>query len=229
MFVTYTAMLMKWAKIQTKPSVTGIDTNANANGTAIAPSVPNMNAITARAMGIAIASPRARSSLKTFFVSSASAGKPLRYVFVSGTSPIARRMAFVWLAASMPSRLVVIWIYATWREARSTSPALPFGNLRAARTAAAFAVARNEPLLASPFVSSTSVNAPSLRSPKFALRMSRPRSASEPGTLKRFESRCPTSAAPAPPSTNRTSHAAITLRRLRMMKPVQAITSGSLE
>ena len=42
---------------------------ANATGTAIPPSVPNMNTITSRATGTANDSPRARSSLKMSWVS----------------------------------------------------------------------------------------------------------------------------------------------------------------
>ncbi len=56
-------MSMKWAKTQTAPRVEGMVTAAKANGTAIPASVPNMNAITIRAIGIAIDSPLARSWL----------------------------------------------------------------------------------------------------------------------------------------------------------------------
>ena len=56
-------MSMKWAKIQTAPSVAGIVIRAKTSGTAIAASVPNMNAITRTAIGTAIVSPRRMSSL----------------------------------------------------------------------------------------------------------------------------------------------------------------------
>jgi hypothetical protein len=56
-------MSMKWAKIQTIPSVVGIVTKAKASGTPIATSVPNMKARIRIAIGIAIDSPLARSSL----------------------------------------------------------------------------------------------------------------------------------------------------------------------
>ena len=49
---------MKLAKIQTKPSVVGIEISANTSGTAMPASVPNMNAITISAIGTAIVSPR---------------------------------------------------------------------------------------------------------------------------------------------------------------------------
>lgn len=67
-------MSITWAKIHTKPSVTGIVTAANATGTAMPPSVPNMKTITSSAIGIAIDSPRARSSLKMSWVSLLIAG-----------------------------------------------------------------------------------------------------------------------------------------------------------
>ncbi len=56
-------MFMKWAKIQTMPSVVGRVTNANRNGTTTPPSVPNMNSSTSKATGIAIISPLRRSLL----------------------------------------------------------------------------------------------------------------------------------------------------------------------
>ncbi len=56
-------MSMKWAKIHTAPRVGGMVTAAKANGTPIATSVPNMNASTISAIGIAMDSPRFRSSL----------------------------------------------------------------------------------------------------------------------------------------------------------------------
>ncbi len=62
-------MSITWAKIQTRPSVTGIVIAANATGTAMPPSVPNMNTITSSAIGTAIDSPRPRSLLKIFSVS----------------------------------------------------------------------------------------------------------------------------------------------------------------
>ena len=62
-------MSIMWAKIQTNPSVVGIVIAANTTGTTIPPSVPNMNSITSSAIGIAIDSPRARSSLKIDCVS----------------------------------------------------------------------------------------------------------------------------------------------------------------
>ncbi len=67
-------MSIRWAKIHTKPSVVGIVIAANATGTAMPPTVPNMNAITSSAIGIAIDSPRPRSSLKIFCVSWLMAG-----------------------------------------------------------------------------------------------------------------------------------------------------------
>ena len=63
MFVTYVAISIRLAAIHTPPSVVGIVIAANAIGTAIPPSVANMNASTTRAIGIAIDSPRARSWL----------------------------------------------------------------------------------------------------------------------------------------------------------------------
>jgi hypothetical protein len=54
---------MVCARTQIVPSVHGIVTSANANGMPIATSVPNMNASTSSAMGMAIDSPRLRSSL----------------------------------------------------------------------------------------------------------------------------------------------------------------------
>ena len=56
-------MSMKWAMTQTAPSVAGIVTSAKASGMPMATSVPNMNARTSSAIGIATDSPRARSSL----------------------------------------------------------------------------------------------------------------------------------------------------------------------
>ena len=63
MLVTYVAMSIRCAAIQTPPRVVGIVIAANAIGTAIPPSVANMNASTSSAIGIAIPSPLARSSL----------------------------------------------------------------------------------------------------------------------------------------------------------------------
>ena len=54
-----------------------------------------------------------------------------------------------------------------------------------------------------------------------SLSRSRPRSESEPGTLKRFDSRSPRFATAAPPSTNRTSQTARIRQRWRMTKSVQ--------
>ena len=62
-------MSIRCAQIQTRPSVVGIVIAANANGTAMPPSVPNMKTITSSAIGIAIDSPRLRSSLKIDWVS----------------------------------------------------------------------------------------------------------------------------------------------------------------
>ena len=67
-------MSMRWAKIQTKPSDTGIVIAAKATGTAMPPSVPNIRIITSSAIGTAIDSPRPRSSLKIFSVSWPMAG-----------------------------------------------------------------------------------------------------------------------------------------------------------
>ena len=53
MFVTYVAIVIKWAKTQTKPSVVVIVNAANTSGTTIPPSVANMNAITTTATGSA--------------------------------------------------------------------------------------------------------------------------------------------------------------------------------
>jgi hypothetical protein len=62
-FSAYWAIVVVWAKIQTKPSVVGIDAAANSSGTTIPLSVPNMNSSTTIAIGSAIVSPRARSRL----------------------------------------------------------------------------------------------------------------------------------------------------------------------
>ena len=67
-------MSIRWAKIHTNPSVVGIVIAANTTGTAMPPSVPNMNTITSSAIGSAIDSPRARSSLKIDCVSWLMAG-----------------------------------------------------------------------------------------------------------------------------------------------------------
>ncbi len=67
-------MSIRWAKIHTRPSVVGIVTTAKTSGTAMPPSVPNMNAITSSAIGKAIDSPRPRSWLKIFWVSWLMAG-----------------------------------------------------------------------------------------------------------------------------------------------------------
>ncbi len=63
MFVTYSAMLPRWATTQTSPSVVGRVVKAKANGTATAPRVPNMKSRTRIAIGTAIVSPLLRSLL----------------------------------------------------------------------------------------------------------------------------------------------------------------------
>ncbi len=100
MFVTYSAMLPRCAITHTSPSVVGSVTNANANGTTTAPSVPNMNSRTRRAIGTAIDSPLPRSLLYTGWRSWLSAGKPVRNVCAPGTVPIAARICEVWFLAS---------------------------------------------------------------------------------------------------------------------------------
>src|SRR3954470_20320679 len=95
----------------------------------------------------------------------------------------------------------------------SGGPALAPGTTSAARRAAAVAWAA--------LPSTTSVKAPSERSPIRSLRMFSPRSESEPGTLKRFDSRPPRFAAPAAPSTNRTNHVPRITARWRTTMPVQ--------
>src|SRR5581483_11592138 len=73
-----------------------------------------------------------------------------------------------------------------------------------------------------------SVNAPSPRSWRRSRARSSPRSASEPGTLKRLLRRLPRLAAPATPATSRTSQAATIFLRLRMTRRVQASMPGDL-
>jgi hypothetical protein len=63
MLVTYWAMLPRCAIAHTRPSVVGSVAAAKAIGTTTAPSVPNMNRSTTRAIGTAIRSPRLRSLL----------------------------------------------------------------------------------------------------------------------------------------------------------------------
>ena len=57
------AMSIRWAAIQTIPSVVGTVASAKASGTKVAISVPKMNRRTTIAIGMAISSPRIRSSL----------------------------------------------------------------------------------------------------------------------------------------------------------------------
>src|SRR5918911_2553877 len=94
------AIVIVWAKTQTRPSVVGIVTAAKAIGTAIAPSVPNMKTITRIAIGTAIDSPRPRSLLKIDCVSWLMAGKPVKYAVTPGTWPIAARILGVSFEAS---------------------------------------------------------------------------------------------------------------------------------
>ena len=75
---TYVAIVIVWAKIQTIPSDVGIVVSANAIGTAMLPSVPNMKPITTSATSTAIDSPRARSWLLIERWSSRMAGNPVR-------------------------------------------------------------------------------------------------------------------------------------------------------
>ena len=72
------AIVSAWAKIQTIPSAVGIVARANAMGTAMLPTVPNMKPITISATTIAIDSPFARSWLLISLVSCSRAGKPVR-------------------------------------------------------------------------------------------------------------------------------------------------------
>src|SRR5919108_221779 len=138
------------------------------------------------------------------------AGKPDRYVLAPPTVPIASRIGPVFSAASAASSGVLIWTNATSRLARCTGPTLAPDTSSAARRAAPRAAAANSgSCVEPPLASRTSVKLPSPFSPKCSERSSRPRSASEPGTLKRLLSRSPRAETPSPPSTNTASHAAI--------------------
>src|SRR5215216_3489075 len=141
---------------------------------------------------------------------------------MAGTSPIALRMAAVLSEASWFSSGVVIWMNATFLPACWSGPALPPSIFRAARRAAASALTANAGDLVEPrSACTTSVKAPSPRSLKRSFNRSRPRSASDPGTLKRLVSRSPRPDAAVPPSTKATTHAAITFLRWLMMNRVQ--------
>src|SRR3954452_7542648 len=97
----------------------------------------------------------------------------------------------------------------------------------AARTAADWAPAATAGVTgAPPGVRTTSVKPPSPRWWKRSRRTSRPRSASDPGTLKRFVSRLPRLLVAYPPSTNRIAQTTSTARRCATTRRVHATSPG---
>src|SRR3954466_13833763 len=113
MFVTYVAISIVWATIQTPPSVVGIVISANTIGTITPPRVANMNTSTISASGTAIVSPRPRSWLYSGCVSWLMAGNPVTYTRVPGIEPTARRTFGVRSDALAFSNEVLSWTYCT--------------------------------------------------------------------------------------------------------------------
>ena len=211
-FVRYVVSSMKLAKTQTIPSVVGIVTIVNANGSRNA-SVPKVKIRIRSAIGTAISSPLARSSANTGSRSCSIAAWPVTKTSAPESPATASRMSSVRPFESAGSRFETICATTTSSETAATETSRPVGSSAAALSAAARTCGTSA--AACPSVLATTVNAPVERCPKCSSRIRSARRVSVPGSVKRFVSSPESCVEARPQRANTTIQAPSTSQRCR--------------
>ena len=193
---------------------------ANSNGIVTAHDRPKTSKSTKSAIGRAIDSPLLRSLPKIGSRSCWIAAAPVTYACAPGGRPRALRRSPACFFAFARFNVEITVPYSTWGPAAKSAVPFPVGTAFAARSTTVWSRALTAGSAESG-TRKTTMNSPSLRSPKCCSSTFRTCSESVLGTLKTFDCRADSRPKAHPPTTITTSQAIAIGQRKRIAALVQ--------